>query len=434
MMPRRAGLRVHGDSLEFGVSRLHAARAIGLICLVLTGCGGGESSESPGGSTPVAPAAVARIVLSADSLSMRLGESRTLTASLLDAQGNSLAGRAVSWSSDNPAVVAVDQSGLTRALSPGAARVSASAAGRTAVIPVSVQRPPTPATVRVLPALAALDEGDTLALDALVRDEAGTLLGDATVDWASSDTVQGVVFLPHGSTSGFRRTIRAVPEVNERTVLNTRVVNVRALAGAAASVALITVRPMVRGIGVDPLTSPDIRLGGTARYQVELSNGRFRPLTDLSGRTIVWRSSDPRIATVTATGPGTAVASGVSSGRAMIEAHYYSPQEQTTSPSNASASHYISVSARPAVAALKPTPTELFCPRGTDLSLKVEVRSSADVVLADTVSFTSSNGAATLRASGPQSATVSCVAVGDAVITAASGGISVKVPIDVRLR
>jgi hypothetical protein len=74
---------------------------------------------------------------------INVGESITLTATAYDAGGNALAGRAVSWGTDNPGVASGAANGaeaVVTGIAPGTARASAAIEGRTGT-----------ATIRVLP-------------------------------------------------------------------------------------------------------------------------------------------------------------------------------------------------------------------------------------------------------------------------------------------
>src|SRR6185503_1470159 len=64
---------------------------------------------------PVGPQPVARVVLSRDSLSLRSGETATITATLMDSAGQELQGRTVTWLAGPDTVVGVSPEGLVEA-------------------------------------------------------------------------------------------------------------------------------------------------------------------------------------------------------------------------------------------------------------------------------------------------------------------------------
>ncbi len=113
-----------------------------LVCLALSwiaapGCGGGDSTGSP---TPVATVTVAP-----NPGSVQVGEALQLSATLKDADGNTLSGRAVTWSSDATDFATVDGNGLVSGVAEGSANVTAtseSVSGAAAVTVTSASSEP----------------------------------------------------------------------------------------------------------------------------------------------------------------------------------------------------------------------------------------------------------------------------------------------------
>jgi hypothetical protein len=126
------------------------------------------TSESKTGSLAlsVLPPPVAGVVVSLNSTSLIVGQTAQASATLRDANGNVLTGRAVSWSSSAPAVASVTAAGLVTALGAGTANVVATSEGKSGAAALAVTAPasppPAPAscslvtdwTVRTRPALA----------------------------------------------------------------------------------------------------------------------------------------------------------------------------------------------------------------------------------------------------------------------------------------
>lgn len=156
--------------------------------LILVACGG--SSDKGGG--PVAPAPVAKITVSGPSSSLAVGATLQLTAKLVDASGNVLAGRTVTWSSTNTAVATVSDSGLVTGVSGGTATIAAASEGKTGFVGLAVI-PSGAASVVVSPSSQTLTPGDTVRLSAAVKDFYGNVLGGDTVVWSSSDTTKATV-------------------------------------------------------------------------------------------------------------------------------------------------------------------------------------------------------------------------------------------------
>lgn len=77
--------------------------------------------------------AVASVTIEGDATNLQLGESRQLTATVRNAQGQMLSGIPIEWGSSNPDAITIDNSGLARAAGEGAAEIAAVAAGVSSV-------------------------------------------------------------------------------------------------------------------------------------------------------------------------------------------------------------------------------------------------------------------------------------------------------------
>ena len=85
------------------------------LCFALTGCDSGSS----GGDDP-APVAVESVSLDKAELTLKTGTDGTLTATVLPENATD---KSVTWSSDKPEVVSVDQDGHVTAHSTGKATI-----------------------------------------------------------------------------------------------------------------------------------------------------------------------------------------------------------------------------------------------------------------------------------------------------------------------
>jgi len=90
----------------------------------------------------VVAAAVASVAVSPATLSMLVGEDNTVSADPRSRTGASLAGRDVSWSSDDDAVSSVNQAGRVRAVGVGDATITATAGGVVGTVRVKVAAAP----------------------------------------------------------------------------------------------------------------------------------------------------------------------------------------------------------------------------------------------------------------------------------------------------
>ena len=99
--------------------------------------------------TGAAPAAVASVVVQPSSTSVSVGESTTLHATVRDANGRTLTGHVVTWSSSDASAV-VDASGRVTGRSTGDATITASSEGQTGTSSIHVIDFPRPGAGQVL--------------------------------------------------------------------------------------------------------------------------------------------------------------------------------------------------------------------------------------------------------------------------------------------
>src|SRR5437870_3934978 len=85
---------------------------------------------------------VASVAVSPASASVQVGQTVQLAATLKDANGNTLTGRTVTWSSDNTAVATVSGSGLVSGVVAGAATITATSEAKTGTSAITVTAPP----------------------------------------------------------------------------------------------------------------------------------------------------------------------------------------------------------------------------------------------------------------------------------------------------
>ncbi|GAB1342934.1 hypothetical protein MASR1M101_20610 [Gemmatimonas sp.] len=105
---------------------------------------------------------------------------------LRDAAGRPLSGRAVSWTSSNPAVASVTVTGLVSALAPGNATISATSEGQTGQAALQVL---TPVASVVISGSTRVKVGDTYSYTATARAADGTVL-ERPVTWRVRETAR----------------------------------------------------------------------------------------------------------------------------------------------------------------------------------------------------------------------------------------------------
>src|SRR6266513_1168724 len=216
--------------------------------------------------TPPPPVPVAMVAVSPASETVRLGATAQLTATPKDGSGNPLTGRTITWASNNAGVATVNGSGFVTTVAVGAA------------------------TITISPATVSLLVGVTAQLSATTKDSAGNVLTGRTVTWASSNTAVATVSgagLVTGKAAG-SATITATSEGKSGT--------------ASATVANVP----VASVTVSPATA-SLQVGGTLQLAATTKDAAGNVLT---GRSIAWSSSSTALATVSASGLVTAVATG----------------------------------------------------------------------------------------------------------------------------
>ncbi|MGI8509424.1 MAG: Ig-like domain-containing protein [Gemmatimonadaceae bacterium] len=250
-------------------------------------------------TVPPPPVPVASVTIVPSAVSVAIGQTTTLTAVTRDADQNTLAGRAVVWSSANSAVATVDGSGVVKAVGNGSAAVTATSEGKTGtaqviVVSAVVSPPPTPAplpveSVAVNPASGTLTVGGTLALSATTRDGSGNTLSGRAVAWSSSASQTATV-----SSSGLVTAVaagNATITATSEGKTGSAVITVQAPAPAPVATVVIT-----------PAYTTMAR-NSTLTLTAVLKDGNGNVLT---GRTIVWTVDDSSVSKIESTGSSTA--------------------------------------------------------------------------------------------------------------------------------
>ena len=342
------------------------------------GGGGGDSVGPPG------PPAVASVEIVPSSLTMTVGETAQLAATVRAEDGSVLTGRSITWTTSDAAVAGVDGSGLVTGLAGGQATLTATCEGQSGQAAVTVS--PTPvASVEVSPNPAAVAVGQTAQLAVVLRADDGSELSGRAVDWSSSDpavaTVSGT-----GLVTGVAVGQATITAASENKSGSTQ------LTVSAVPVATVEVAPAAAEIAVGAA----VQLTATARD----AGGAV-----LAGRPAAWSSSDPAVAKVNATGRVTGVGAVTAAITATVEGH--------------TASANIAAVLQP-VATVKVSPNPASVAAGQNLQLTATLEAADGSELTGrTVTWETSNQAiATVNATGR----VTGVAAGTATITARSEG------------
>ncbi len=227
---------------------------------------------------------VTGITLDKTELSINVGSSATLTATVSPTYAYE---RTVKWSSSNPSVVSVDQSGKVSALAVGSAVVtvtSTDGSGISMNCNITVRQPVT--EIRLNKDKLSLQVEKTETLTAVVLPDAAY---NKAVTWKSSNTAVATV-----DTNGKVTAVGA----------GTATVTATAKDGSGKSASCeVTVTQPVTGIQLDK-SSISILKGKTATLTATVSPN------NASNKTVTWKSSNTAVATVSSSGKVTAVAPG----------------------------------------------------------------------------------------------------------------------------
>ncbi len=146
------------------------------------------ASEGRAGTAAVTvlPIPVASLTITPGSASLIAGRTQQFSATPLDARGNALSGRTITWVTNSATTATIDATGLLTTIAPGSVTVTAGSEGQSVTAQVNVLPVPV-ATVLVTPGSANLVAGTTQQLTALTRDATGGTLTGRFITW-SSDT------------------------------------------------------------------------------------------------------------------------------------------------------------------------------------------------------------------------------------------------------
>ena len=181
--------------------RVRQSVLLPMVALVALACG--DSSTRP--------PSVASVALTAPPGTIVVGSEHQLSASTLDAKSNVLAGRAVTWSSQNQSVATISDSGLLRAVGVGSSLITATSEGKAGSATIVVAPIPV-ARVDVSPTSKGLRVGDKQQLSASTKSATGATLTNREVTWTSDSAAiasvdnAGLVTAAAAGTTAIRAT------------------------------------------------------------------------------------------------------------------------------------------------------------------------------------------------------------------------------------
>src|SRR3989442_1693526 len=283
----------NGAVATVSASGLVTGLAVGSTTITAT-----SEGQSGTAAVTVSTVPVASVVVSPAAANVYVGGAVQLTTTPKDAAGNVLVGRAVTWASSNPAIATVSASGLVTGLAVGSTTITATSEGQSGTAAVTVSNLPV-ASVAVSPTAPNVYVGGAVQLTATLQDASGQPLSRRTVTWTTSSSAVAMVSAS-GLVTGVAvgaATITAASEGQSGT--------------AAVTVSTVPVAAVV----VSPATA-NVVVGGTAQLSATPKDAAGNVL---AGRAVAWTSSNPGIATVSASGLVTGVAPGTATITATSE-------------------------------------------------------------------------------------------------------------------
>ena len=266
------------DPLRLELSRLAASTVAGAIADAPT-----PTSPIPGTRASAAGSGrpMGGISIMPAPADLEVGDSFMLVAVIRGQHGTRLPPRSVAWTTDAPGVLRVDAAGgLATAVAPGSAVLTAACKGLTALLRVEVA-PPKADEIVIGPLDEPLHVGDEIRLDATPRDKRGWPV-PRSVAWQSADPGIAAV-TPDGAIAG-----RAPGTVRITAVLDD--------ARASLVIPVLPPRVAVVDIAEPPAT---VTAGQTFALAAMPRDHMDHPLT---GRSILWSTSDTSVAVITADG------------------------------------------------------------------------------------------------------------------------------------
>jgi hypothetical protein len=341
-----------------------------------------------------------------------VGDTLTLAARPIGGNGSPLPARPVVWATSDSTVATVTAAGRFQAMRSGAARISATVAGVTGNVLVTVS--PTPAesvaTVRIHPQAAVLDLGTQRTYVARAYDAQGIEIVGLGVEW-TNDAPGVASVVPNGLTTALVTTLaKGYGQVTAR------------MGGVSTSVGLTVVTPEPTGpvlvLSSDRLTLP----AGTrtpVRAVLISAEGDTVP-----GRDFTWSIEGGTALSVTPTAaPGHAVVAANEPGTATLVARSMALESRIG----------MSVTVGQAVGSMEMRPATLLAEVGVSVFLGVHAWRPDGSFLADVAaSWTSSDpSVAQVSGLGP-SGVVLGLREGTVEITAAAGGVTARAMVTVR--
>ena len=332
---------------------------------------------------------VSSVFVSLETGTLEVGQVTKAKATLADADGTTVTGRAVAWQSSNPAIATVNSLGVVTAVGRGTATISAIAEGKIGGADLTVATKNV-ASIVVSPNPASAAVGQKARLTATVKDASDGVLTGRTITWTSGNPAVATV-----SANGLV------------TAVSVGTATISASAGGVSGTSQFqSTTVAAASVSVSP-SAPNVRVGDDVQLTATATDASGNVL---ASRVPTWSSSNPIVATVSSSGRVT----GVSKGTATVTA--------TVDGKSAPASVSVASAAPAPVASITVTLNASSINAGQSTQAVAVTRDAAgNVVTGRTVAWSSAAPAlATVSTSG----VVSALAAGSVSIVATSEGVS----------
>ncbi len=376
--------------LQLGRSVLHRRALLWASATLILACSGGLTDVTPIGSSTVAT-----VTISPSSATVAPGATATLQALPTDAGGQVVAGAEIVWTSRDPSIATVTQSGVVKGIAIGSTQVAASANGHSALATITVANAAT-ASVVVTPGHVDAVVNGTAKLTGVALDASQQPLTDRSLTWSTSNATVATV-----DATG----LVTAHAVGTATITGSS-------QGKSATATITVTQAQVASVNVTP-NPLSMSVGQNTQLTATILDQNGNPIT---GRTAAWTTSNSGVATVSTTGVLTAVAAGSATITASIDGK--------------SGTTVVSVS-NFGVGSVSVQPSTVSVVERVSSQLSAVVRDvTGAIVTGRVVAWTSSDNAiATVSPSG----LVTGVKAGSATITATSEGVSGTAVITVTL-
>jgi uncharacterized protein YjdB len=181
-----SGRAVSWGSSDPTVATVTPAGQVAALKAGTTSISAASEGHSGAATLTVTLAPVASVSVSLASPALTIGQTTQATASVKDANGNVLTGRAVTWSSEFPFIATVNASGVVSAVSAGNVHITATSEGQSGSASLSVAAPSI-ASITVTLGSSTIAIGSKTQATAVAKDADGNILTGKVLTLASDN-------------------------------------------------------------------------------------------------------------------------------------------------------------------------------------------------------------------------------------------------------